>query len=215
MNQTAMQRLLSLLKPGAARIPNPPPESIAGTVKAHSSYIFLHAPSSPQSFPPRPTTDVHRHLDMRTRRWGGVVNFSWAENQHRVGSDWDSDSSENWVATAWSMTKGWLEVPNVSMDNLDIIAQALQQHASADASGSQLKGPAHIYVCTHGQRDCRCGQHGGELAEALRSEVKRRGVENKIRVLESGHIGGHEWAATVLVFPMGEWYVRQPTAPVL
>jgi hypothetical protein len=80
-----------------------------------------------------------------------------------------------------------------------------------------------IYVCTHGARDCRCGETGGAVFRALKHEVDRLGVGGKVRVGEVGHVGGHKcvfytcsgfmllnnvefrYAANVLVYPHGEW----------
>jgi hypothetical protein len=49
-----------------------------------------------------------------------------------------------------------------------------------------------ILVCTHGNRDCRCGETGGELVRALKAEIKTRGLEEKVRVGEVAHVGGHK-----------------------
>ena len=49
-----------------------------------------------------------------------------------------------------------------------------------------------IMVCTHGARDCRCSDRGGPLVDALRAEIKRRGVEDQVIVREIAHVGGHK-----------------------
>ncbi|KAF8603663.1 ferredoxin [Ceratobasidium sp. AG-I] len=58
-----------------------------------------------------------------------------------------------------------------------------------------------IYVCTHGARDCRCGDIGGDLVRVLRSTAPP-----DVRVFDIGHVGGHKWAGNILVFPLGDWY---------
>lgn len=58
---------------------------------------------------------------------------------------------------------------------------------------------ALLLVCTHGARDCRCGDTGGALIRALRAELKARqasgdpdGLWNKIKLGEVAHVGGHK-----------------------
>ncbi|KAI0324073.1 hypothetical protein GY45DRAFT_1331926 [Cubamyces sp. BRFM 1775] len=65
----------------------------------------------------------------------------------------------------------------------------------------------HLYVCTHGSRDCRCGEGGGAVARALRRELDKRGLGEKDVVLgEVAHVGGHKYAANVLAYPYGDWF---------
>ena len=47
-----------------------------------------------------------------------------------------------------------------------------------------------ILVCTHGSRDCRCSNLGGQLVESLRSEIATRGPSLNVR--EIAHVGGHK-----------------------
>jgi hypothetical protein len=47
-----------------------------------------------------------------------------------------------------------------------------------------------ILVCTHGSRDCRCSNLGGQLVEALRAEIAKRSLGMEVR--EIAHVGGHK-----------------------
>lgn len=58
-----------------------------------------------------------------------------------------------------------------------------------------------ILVCTHGARDCRCSDIGGDLVIALRHEVVKRRLEGKVKVTECAHVGGHKY-----VFPPSRPY---------
>ena len=49
-----------------------------------------------------------------------------------------------------------------------------------------------VYVCTHGSRDCRCSERGGDLVDTLREQVKVRGLHDSIRIGEIAHVGGHK-----------------------
>ncbi|WWC72821.1 uncharacterized protein I206_106785 [Kwoniella pini CBS 10737] len=58
-----------------------------------------------------------------------------------------------------------------------------------------------ILVCTHGSRDCRCSDRGGPLVQALKEEVERRGVGDKVKINEIAHVGGHKYAANAILLP--------------
>ncbi|WRT70947.1 uncharacterized protein IL334_007946 [Kwoniella shivajii] len=64
-----------------------------------------------------------------------------------------------------------------------------------------IEGVREILVCTHGSRDCRCSDRGGPLVEALREEVERRGVGDKVKIGEIAHVGGHKYAANAITLP--------------
>lgn len=69
---------------------------------------------------------------------------------------------------------------------------------------SDISGKAHIFVCTHGKRDARCGVCGPTLVEAFRDAVARdEHLKNKVEVRGCSHVGGHAYAGNVLVFAPG------------
>ncbi|WVW80720.1 hypothetical protein I302_102706 [Kwoniella bestiolae CBS 10118] len=72
---------------------------------------------------------------------------------------------------------------------------------SLDVMDSEGKGVREILVCTHGSRDCRCSDRGDPLVDALREEIVRRGVEEKVKVREIAHVGGHKYAANIILLP--------------
>ena len=108
------------------------------------------------------------------------------------------------------------------MTSIRPIAEAITTAASA-ALPSATSGDAappqrtHIFVCTHRTRDCRCGDIGEPLYDALLHEIKRRklGGELKsgtdgVRIARVAHIGGHKWAGNALVYRsdgVGDWSV--------
>ena len=64
-----------------------------------------------------------------------------------------------------------------------------------------------ILVCTHGNRDKRCGRAGPIIMDALQAELCARNISpSKITVRSSSHIGGHRYAGTLIVYPQGQWY---------
>jgi hypothetical protein len=77
-------------------------------------------------------------------------------------------------------------------------------------SGSEPQSPRRYLVCTNGARDPCCAIRGPAVAQAL--ERVRPG-----QVYECSHLGGHRFAANVLVLPDGLCFGRLDarTAPVL
>jgi hypothetical protein len=69
-------------------------------------------------------------------------------------------------------------------------------------------GKSTILVCTHNEMDCRCGDVGTKVYNHLTS------LNLVDTVLRSSHIGGHEFAANLIVYPsnpngnssFGDWY---------
>ena len=52
----------------------------------------------------------------------------------------------------------------------------------------------YLLVCTHGQRDTRCGTIGGMVYDALISKVGSNTAYSNIEILRSSHVGGHKYA---------------------
>ena len=158
-----------------------------GTVASHRSYIFLHSPIPPSKFPSRMTTPLQRALQLRASKWGGIVNFSWFE-----GGDHTANVSQD--ATAFSALGGRLQLKNLVLEDVDSVDAVLREHAQGlPQSRPHEDTEIHLYVCTHGQRDCRCGDMGGKVVSALKKEVKDRGASaDRVRIREVGHVGGHQ-----------------------
>lgn len=172
------------------------PIVIAGTVPSHRCYIFLHTAQPPKEFPARISTAVQRALMLKVIRWGGVVNFAWSPNLSALGAE-----PEKYAATAFSTPGGRFDIPELSLENVDEVERLLRKHVESplELSDSGTQG-VDLYVCTHGARDCRCGDIGGEVVKALREELHARisqnpnGAEARVRVWEAGHVGGHQYA---------------------
>lgn len=82
---------------------------------------------------------------------------------------------------------------------------------SPTAVSPSLSSPprAHIYICTHGTRDCRCGDLGEPLYQALVKEARRRKLggemgdpeaEPGVLIARVAHVGGHKFAGNALVY---------------
>merc|ERR1719163_1438067 len=75
--------------------------------------------------------------------------------------------------------------------------------------GEPLEGEKHLLVCVHGTRDPRCGEIGPQLISSLQESLAALGdsehVED-VRVHAVSHVGGHKFAANLVVYPQGDWY---------
>lgn len=165
-------------------------EAVAGTAPAHRAYMFLNSALPPSDFPARHTTPLQRALQLKFVRKGGLVNLSW---------DGSASSDERTSLTAFS-ANGRLELPEVSLDNLESLEPVINNHLE-NISPSSLNpcrpGIVDVYVCTHGQRDCRCGEHGGALLRALKVLYSQQAdvlseSSNVLRFHEVAHVGGHQ-----------------------
>ncbi|KAL1741958.1 Sucrase/ferredoxin-like-domain-containing protein [Schizophyllum fasciatum] len=112
--------------------------------------------------------------------------------------------------TAYSAA-GRLGLTNVALENIDEVAARIAEHAAAAPGARAVQGEQGLdfYVCTHGQRDCRCLEHGKPVVDAFQAEIARRRLKDTlppINVYECGHVGQHALAANVLLYPHGEWF---------
>jgi len=64
--------------------------------------------------------------------------------------------------------------------------------------GSAIAAPLYL-VCTHGRRDACCARFGAPLARALAAAYPAR-------VWETTHVGGHRFAANLVILPHGLYY---------
>ena len=194
---------------------------MAGTVPHHSTYVILHHPKPPAEYPPKIDKDfspLYRRLLLSAAQRGGVVNFGWQGGfiDGRVRETAELNVGEEYSASIFSsrLREQRIELPEVSLSNLSNIEEILDdpvKFTEAIAVGTRGKPEAHLYVCTHGSRDCRCGDVGGRLVDALRSELgirQRRSkdqqnqekgdgkggldVWDRIQIGELAHVGGHK-----------------------
>ncbi|EIM83692.1 uncharacterized protein STEHIDRAFT_30779, partial [Stereum hirsutum FP-91666 SS1] len=111
-----------------------------------------------------------------------------------------------------------LRIDSVTASNTEDAANLIAKYVSSEPYSDREEvvdcedSGVQLYVCTHGERDCRCGEWGGEVADELNAELKRRqsndpeGVWGRYSIGEVGHVGGHKHAANLLVFPYGDWF---------
>ena len=92
-------------------------------------------------------------------------------------------------------------VTRANVEEVDARLRALVRGESESGEGEGSKEAARdgdqdrlfLYVCTHGSRDCRCGDSGGDVARALQREIDRRGLAGQVFLGEVAHVGGHKY----------------------
>ena len=187
-------RKLSL---SAARI-----DCLAGTVPLHQAYILLLGRDSPRSFPSRLTSPLLVALRQYALRWSALVNVAWVppsnSNRHLSIPPSGSQDPEVYNLLTFAHGRAGLHIPSVTMDNLDEVCSRLDGYMERPPTGAVDSDDLYLYVCTHGARDCRCGEWGSKVADALRNEIRQRkekeptGKYSRVVVGEVGHIGGHQ-----------------------
>ncbi|KAK5574414.1 hypothetical protein RB653_009689 [Dictyostelium firmibasis] len=105
-----------------------------------------------------------------------------------------------------------VKLVGLTPDTMEKALQYFQDNDTIDLSNfpseiqvEQLNGK-YIFICTHKQKDQRCGYCGPILVDQLRDQINQRGLEKEIQVFGTSHVGGHKYAGNVLVFPPGNWY---------
>lgn len=162
---------------------------------------------------------IQRALQLKVTKWGALVN--WAFYGGPVSENFEEVSAKAFFANGRT-----LDISRLTMANLDTVEQQMRDCLSGNGASS-MDDAVHLYVCTHGARDCRCGTVGKDVAEALRREISARievdpgGLASRCTIGEVGHVGGHQcvhffplfsslirnrYAANVLIYPHGEWY---------
>lgn len=173
---------------------------IHSTILPHQCYILLHSSQPISEFPAKWTTPIQRELQLRASRWGGLVNFSWYDPT--PGDDDDQGRVKKQPATAFTTAGGRLEIPDISLENMDQVEQELKDHLNGPLS-KETSDEIHLYVCTHGTRDCRCGTKGGLLVNALHQEKANyqrlypESLARRIKIGQVSHVGGHKLSTTL------------------
>jgi hypothetical protein len=94
----------------------------------------------------------------------------------------------------------WLRRARVSASSPELAERDLKELATGlvPSFGSAVDEPVFL-VCTHGKRSVCCARFGGPLAQALAARHPRQ-------VWETTHVGGHRFAANLVILPHGLYY---------
>jgi (2Fe-2S) ferredoxin len=69
----------------------------------------------------------------------------------------------------------------------------------------------HVFVCENRRPDghprgCCAGKGGAEVKEALKAELKARGLQARVRANSAGCLDACEEGAAMVIYPEGVWY---------
>jgi hypothetical protein len=81
--------------------------------------------------------------------------------------------------------------------------------ASEPPDGVVVRAAPLVLVCTHGRRDVCCARLGVPVFRELERDLAR---DNPGRVFQTTHLGGHRFAATMVLLPHGYTYGRLDVA---
>ncbi|KAJ3186621.1 hypothetical protein HDU85_007441 [Gaertneriomyces sp. JEL0708] len=99
-----------------------------------------------------------------------------------------------------------VRLPSVDQQMISRIVEDIAHAQPLGAPIEPLTSKMQILVCTHGSRDCRCGDIGTPVYQEFKKQIARKGLEHEIKVNAVSHIGGHKYAGNAIVYPSGDWY---------
>ena len=123
----------------------------------------------------------------------------------------ESDARSLWVAHIASNTLIRLESSNCrELLNWDLAAIAHGDLSSIGAPGAGSANDTSVeqplaLICCHAARDACCAIHGRALYDALLAQSSPEGAKN---LWQCSHLGGHRFAPTMLLLPLGAVYGR-------
>ncbi|MEL6137048.1 MAG: sucrase ferredoxin [Cyanobacteria bacterium J06626_23] len=91
--------------------------------------------------------------------------------------------------------------------SLDDAVDMLEHYFSGAISGQPIT-TNDFFVCVHGSRDKCCARFGRPFLKYAAKQRCAAGAEDKLRLWQVSHIGGHRFAPTALHLPSGRWYGR-------
>jgi hypothetical protein len=104
----------------------------------------------------------------------------------------DQRAATGHVYAGWTAgPRPWLA--EVDLGGLDLAALAAGEHVAGPSAG-----PLYL-VCAHARRDRCCGRFGAPLARALAARYPDQ-------VWQTTHVGGHKFAANLVLLPHGLYY---------
>ncbi|KAF9235470.1 Sucrase/ferredoxin-like-domain-containing protein [Melanogaster broomeanus] len=192
---------------------------LPGTAAVHRCYVFLHTPQPPSEYPPKYATPVQRKLLVDAMKWGGSVNFSWSEEQatHAPRTRWGGGQAsvlvDGVLECSWKVGGSGGVVGECGGSR-----EAAKGPCRTSAGGKHPRGELIVSQTTF---TCTCARMAREIVDAgireaqlhalsgrsctRRKQINPSDPSSRIKLAEVAHVGGHKYAANVLVYPHGEW----------
>ncbi|GAA5891716.1 hypothetical protein JCM6882_006179 [Rhodosporidiobolus microsporus] len=242
--------VLSAAPPRSSSIP-----PVVGSGGTYPRHLLLHTPHPASTWPSHldSTSALYREMNKRWAKHPELsrIGFNFTDagaGEVMAGQEWDAgrnkfeqppEGQEEEVYAA-TLYPDFVPIPSLSISTLPAFeslfsslppapSSSLSPSPSPAASPSTTPPRTHIFICTHGTRDCRCSDLGEPLYQALLGEIKRRKLggelkgsveESEVRIARIAHVGGHKFAGNALVYTEGkgsDWYglLRASDAPTL
>ncbi|BGP25330.1 ferredoxin [Rhodotorula toruloides] len=241
LNTSALARI----RPNRRFASSTPP--VIGSAPQYPRHLVIHTPHPTSTWPSHleSVSHLYRELGQRWAKHPELSKLGFGMSDGGTGpveEQWDSrkskfdepaelgeDKEERYSATLYP---DFLQIPDLSPSSIasfESLYRSLPSPQPIQPSSGTISAPprTHIFVCTHTTRDCRCGDLGEPLYQALLKEIQRRKLggelrdgEDGVRIARVAHIGGHKWAGNALVYKEGgacDWYglLRADDAPKL
>jgi hypothetical protein len=193
-------------------------ESLAGTAPYASAWIAIEQPGSWGRDALRSAALPHGvGSTLADRAKSANVGVLLIRHPHRPRQLADGDGRTVWVAHIDTNTLIRLTINDCS-DLLawDLAALAAGNLTTAHRGTASVTAPTPgpeplVLVCCHAARDACCAIHGRALYDSLLAEASPEGAQY---LWQCSHLGGHRFAPTMLLLPLGAVYgrVTLPTA---
>eukprot|EP00742_Colponemidia_sp_Colp-10_P011202 GILJ01012418.1.p1 GENE.GILJ01012418.1~~GILJ01012418.1.p1 ORF type:complete len:284 (+),score=12.18 GILJ01012418.1:67-852(+) len=193
----------------------------AGTVDSYKHHVFVTTPLPAAKWPSRMDEQGEQSvIASLMRAWKlPSIGSTYSRKDIRLsaieGSPSLTDTSmENAASNVFLFPRNVM-LKNIHQRDAPSLLQALctdSTHSLQQYDSVPLTG-LHLFVCVHGTRDKRCGEHGtavkqwlDELTSELNLKSSREDQKRHIHVYGCSHIGGHEFAGNLVAYPSGNWF---------
>ncbi|KZW01077.1 hypothetical protein EXIGLDRAFT_99560 [Exidia glandulosa HHB12029] len=165
---------------------------LAGTVPLHKGYLLLHHHLPPSAYPSKHTTisPLLSSVQLRSSTWGIQANIAYFGSGDRADSESELEPQREADATFFDYERrSTFRLPKLASAHVDAFSDIqAPMHIVLQLENATTDAQNHLLVCTHGQRDCRCGDTGGAVVAAL-----RKAAPASLNVGEIAHVGGHNY----------------------
>eukprot|EP01121_Diplochlamys_sp_Union-15-3_P006155 TRINITY_DN16666_c0_g1_i1.p1 TRINITY_DN16666_c0_g1~~TRINITY_DN16666_c0_g1_i1.p1 ORF type:complete len:280 (+),score=42.36 TRINITY_DN16666_c0_g1_i1:59-898(+) len=173
---------------------------LGATVKPYDHHLFICA--GPETHNLWPQKDTHSSLlkDIKNRLKDipdKKVKVSYC--------DFERPGVVGWELLYFEKDKRYpVFIKNLTRDNPNDIKKFFSTGELGALTLEEFKHDYFIFVCSHELKDKRCGYCGPIIQQQLQERIEAEKID--AIVLKTSHIGGHKYAANVIVYPTGDWY---------
>jgi len=173
-------------------------EPIAGTAPRAKHYIFMSWPKSRWGYDALDAKGLPNEL----KDWLNQQNQTYGKTAFRL----IHQKTRKTAHVRIFLLPGGIHYAEVPLSELmDVLTAHFQGNPPPKYLQPPLTSPV-VFICTNGRHDKCCAKFGQRIFKQTRQTVSTR--ESQIDVWESTHLGGHRFAATSMVFPVGHAYGR-------